>query len=367
MKITLLIGSLSGGGAERVVCNLANYLANNGHEVTVLTVSDQQTYKINSNVKHIVLYGESNSKLPHKMINVIRLYRMNHYFRKANVDIYITFLPKLNSFILAQKRFIKCPVILAERADPATFCNTSEKNRKIFEKYYPLADGYIFQTEDARNYYKTQGINIENSVVIPNAINPEFIRPQYRGERRKVIVGAGRLTKQKNFSLLIRAFSEISEDFPEYELEIYGDGPLKNDLINEAKELGVNEKVKLLGYVENLGDKIQDATMFVLSSDFEGMPNALMEAMALGLPVISTDCPAGGSKYLIENGNNGLLVSVNDINTLKKAMGDLLANSEFRNELGKNARLVCEKLEPRKIYSKWEKNIRKMGKIFDEV
>ena len=88
-------------------------------------------------------------------------------------------------------------------------------------------------------------------------------------------------------------------------------------MINEAKELGVNEKVKLLGYVENLGDKIQDATMFVLSSDFEGMPNALMEAMALGLPVISTDCPAGGSKYLIENGNNGLLVSVNDINTLK--------------------------------------------------
>ena len=98
MKITLLIGSLAGGGAERVVCNLANYLADNGHEVTVLTVSDQQTYKINSNVKHVVLYGESNSKLPHKVINLIRLYRMNRYFRKTNVDVYITFLP--NKFII---------------------------------------------------------------------------------------------------------------------------------------------------------------------------------------------------------------------------------------------------------------------------
>lgn len=223
MKITLLIGSLAGGGAERVVCNLANYLADKGHEITILTVSDKQTYKINANVRHVVLYGESDSKLPHQIINIIRLYRMNRYFRKENVDVYLTFLPKLSSFILAQKRFIKCPVILAERADPNTFCNSSKKNKKIFEQYYPKADGYIFQTEDAREYYRTHGINVENSVVIPNAINPEFIRPLYQGERRKVIVGAGRLTIQKNFSLLINAFAEICNDFPEYKLEIYGE------------------------------------------------------------------------------------------------------------------------------------------------
>lgn len=130
MKITLLIGSLAGGGAERVVCNLANYLADKGHEITILTVSDKQTYKINANVRHVVLYGESDSKLPHQIINIIRLYRMNRYFRKENVDVYLTFLPKLSSFILAQKRFIKCPVILAERADPNTFCNSSKKKKK---------------------------------------------------------------------------------------------------------------------------------------------------------------------------------------------------------------------------------------------
>lgn len=367
MKVTLLIGSLTGGGAERVVCNLANYLADQGHEITVLTVSDKQTYEIKDNVRHVVLYGESKSKLPHMIINVIRLYRMNHYFRKENVDIYITFLPKLTKFILAQRRFIKCPIILAERADPGTFCNRSEKNRKMFKKYYPHADGYIFQTKDARDYYEAQGIDVKSSVVIPNAINPEFIKPQYKGERRKAIVGAGRLTKQKNFSLLIRAFSEVSKQYPEYNLEIYGEGPLKGDLINEAQALGIAEKVKFQGYVKNLGDRIQDATLFVLSSDFEGMPNALMEAMALGLPVISTDCPAGGSKFLIEEKKNGLLVPINDEKKLTEAMMEILSDKKLRSTMGKNASLVCDKLEPRKIYGNWENYIRKMRRVSNGI
>lgn len=367
MKITLLIGSLAGGGAERVVCNLANYLADKGHEITVLTVSDKQTYKINDNVRHVVLYGESDSKLPHQIINIIRLYRMNRYFRKENVDVYLTFLPKLTSFILAQRRFIKCPIILAERADPGTFCAASEKNQKIFEKYYPYADGYIFQTEDAKEYYRTHGINVEDSVVIPNAINPEFIRPQYQGKCRKAIVGAGRLTEQKNFSLLINAFAAVSKIYPEYELEIYGEGPLKNDLANEAKVLGVAEKVKFQGYVKNLGDRIQDATLFVLSSNFEGMPNALMEAMALGMPVISTDCPAGGSKFLIKEGENGLLIPINDSKKLVEAMLEILSNERIRSVMGKNASLVCEELEPKKIYGNWDNYIQKMGRIGNEI
>lgn len=361
MKITLLIGSLAGGGAERVVCNLANYLADKGHEITILTVSDKQTYKINDNVRHVVLYGESDSKLPHQIINIIRLYRMNRYFRKENVDVYLTFLPKLSSFILAQKRFIKCPVILAERADPNTFCNSSEKNKKIFEKYYPKADGYIFQTEDAKKYYKEHGINVENSVVIPNAINPEFIRPLYQGKRRKVIVGAGRLTMQKNFSLLINSFAEICNDFPEYKLEIYGEGPLKESLINETKNLGIREKVIFKGYVNNLGDCIQDTSLFVLSSDFEGIPNALMEAMALGLPVISTDCPAGGSKVLIENKINGVLVPIKDIEALKKEIANMLTDSSMRNYMGENARKICVQLESKKIYNEWENILKKWG------
>lgn len=354
MKITLLIGSLAGGGAERVVCNLANYLADKQHDVTILTVSDKQTYKINNNVKHIVLYGESNSRLPHQIINIIRLYKMNKYFRKTDVDIYVTFLPKLTKYILTQKIFIKCPILLAERADPGTFCSASEKNRRMFEKYYKRADGYIFQTKDAQQYYKEHGINVKNSVVIPNAINEEFIRPRYEGKRRKVIAGAGRLTEQKNFSLLIKAFSKISEDYPEYILEIYGDGSLKEQLESEAKELGVADKVKFLGYVKNLGDCIQDVSLFVLSSDFEGMPNALMEAMALGVPVISTDCPAGGSKYLIKNGINGYLVPINEVDEMAEKMSHILQSPDIRESMGVEACKISKMLLPQKIYFMWE-------------
>lgn len=357
MKITLLIGSLAGGGAERVVCNLANYLVNKGHEVTILTVSDQQTYMIEKDVRHIILYGESKSKLPHGIINIIRLYRMNRYFRKNEMDIYITFLPKLSSFILAQKKFISCPILLAERADPDTFCSSSKKNNKIFKKYYPRANGYIFQTDNARNYYKMYGIDVENSVVIPNAINPEFVRPRYQGIRRKVIAGAGRLREQKNFSLLIRSFAKISKKYPDYVLEIYGDGPLRDELEKEAENLDIGEKVKFQGYVNNLGDRIQDITLFVLSSEYEGMPNVLMEAMALGLPVISTDCPAGGSAYLIKNRENGLLIAKNNEGELVSAMTYMLNNVDASKKMGEAATKISQTLDADIIYKKWEEFI----------
>lgn len=357
MKITLFIGSLAGGGAERVVCNLANYLAKKGHDITILTVSDQKTYDLHQNIKHVVLYGETGSKLPHIIINLLRLYRMNRYFRKEIVDLYITFLPELTKFILLQKKLIDSPIILAERADPETYCSRSKKNKKIFLKYYNKADGYVFQTEDAREYYKKNNIDVSSSKVIPNAVNPEFICEPYKGIRRKVIVGVGRLTEQKNFSLLIKAFYNISDKYPEYILEIYGDGELRSQLQILVKELGIENKVKFLGYVNNIIEYLQSSSLFVLSSNFEGMPNALIEAMALGIPVISTDCPAGGSKSLINNGENGILIPIGDVECLSKAMDRILSDNNLRNKFEKESRKICEKLSSEKIYRKWEEFI----------
>ena len=357
MRITLFIGSLSGGGAERVVCNLANYLSKKGHEVTVLTVSDQKTYELSQSVKHTVLYGETGSKLPHIIINLLRLLRMNRYFKKAPVDLYITFLPELNNLILSQKKSIKCPIILAERADPNTYCSASRKNRVLFSKYYKRADGYVFQTEDAKEYYENHNIDVTNSRVISNAINPEFVCEPYKGERRKVIVGAGRLTAQKNFPLLINAFYAISNKYPDYTLEIYGDGELKTQLCELVNDLGLNEKVKFLGYVSNIKEYLQSASLFVLSSNFEGMPNALMEAMALGVPVISTDCPAGGSKNLIKDGENGFLVPVGDVEHLSKSIDLILSDNDLRYKIGTAGRKVADRLSADKIYGMWEEFI----------
>lgn len=357
MKITLFIGSLSGGGAERVVCNLANYLAKKGHEITVLTVSDQKSYELNQKVQHTVLYGETGSNLPHLFINLLRLYKMNRYFRNEKVDLYITFLPKLSKYILAQKKFIKCPIILAERADPGTYCSISKKNQKLFSKYYDRADGYVFQTEDAKEYYRQHNIDVSKSRVISNAINPEFVCKPYTEDRRKVIIGAGRLTEQKNFPLLIKAFSAISANHPEYILEIYGEGELQSQLNSLVNELGIRDKVRFMGFVQNIREYLRDASLFVLSSNFEGMPNALMEAMALGVPVISTDCPAGGSKCLIKDGENGLLVPVGDVECLTQAIDKMLSDSELRDKMGREARKICDELSADKIYGKWEEFI----------
>jgi glycosyltransferase involved in cell wall biosynthesis len=173
---------------------------------------------------------------------------------------------------------------------------------------YKKADGFVFQTEDAAKYF--EGIIKCDSKIIPNPINPKFIKEPYKGEREKNIVTVGRLESQKNQKMLIEAFGKIESKYPEYSLLIYGDGSKKEELQDLIKEKGLENKVILKGKIDDVENVIDKAKMFVLSSDYEGMPNALMEAMALGLPCISTDCPCGGPRYLMENGKSGLLVPV---------------------------------------------------------
>lgn len=362
MKISMLIGSLSGGGAERVVCNLANYLARKKHDVTVITLSNAQSYKLDTAVNRFALCSpKEEANMPKLLRNILRMYRLNRRFRKEDADVFLTFLPVLSRVVLMQKCFIRPPVVLAERCDPQTYCAASEKNKKAFLKYYPRADAYVFQTEDARAYYIEQGIDVRSSCVIPNAINPAFVRAPFGGERSKRIVSAGRLTQQKNFPLLIRAFAQICEKYPDYRLVIYGEGALLENHRALAAELGVADRVEFPGYTTDIADAIQDAALFVLPSDYEGMPNALAEAMALGLPCVATDCPAGGSKYLIQNGENGLLVPVGDVDATAQAMDRVLSDGDFAKSIGSKAAGVQQRLEAGRIYGEWEKFIVKVA------
>ncbi len=357
MKVTLLISSLSCGGAERVVCNLANYLVSKKHEVDILTVSDKITYKPDVGVNIVCMYAESKSRLPHFMINILRIYNFNKYLRKKKPDVYVTFLPELTISLMIQKRFFKSPVIIAERSDPKEFCSRSKGNKRRWKRYYPNAEGYVFQTEDAKKFYNESGINIKNNVVIPNAINHNFIREKYEGERDKTIVSAGRFTEQKNFDLLIRAFANVSNKFPEYNLIIYGQGPLKKGCEKLSSDIGIIDKVRFPGYVDDLDERVQRASLFVSSSNYEGMSNALAEAMALGVPCIATDCPVGGSRYLINSGVNGLLVPVNHLEEMTNAIYMLLKDEERAKGLAKDARKISDFLSAERIYSKWEKHI----------
>lgn len=348
MKITIFIGGLSGGGAERVACNLANHLSEQNHEITMLTMSDTETaYGLNDAVKRRSLISRKERKNKIKS-NILRYIRLRRYVKNEDCDCYIVMLPITICLLLHFRRLSKAPMIASERCNPYIF---SKLKRTMVRHYAKRADAWVFQTEDAAKWY--EGIAKE-SIVIPNAINPAFIREPYGGEREKSIVAAGRLSQQKNFKLLIEAFANVSKDYPEYDLKIFGKGPKEQELREFASEKGVSGKVRFMGYVDDMPEQLEKASMFVLSSDFEGMPNALMEAMALGLPCVSTDCPVGGPRFLIRDGENGLLVPVGDKEKMIEAMRRVLKDAEIAKTLGSNARSVANELGPAEIYGKWE-------------
>ncbi len=351
MKITLFIGGLIGGGAERVLCNLANYLAERNHEVEIITMSEtKETYKLSKDIKVLNLLRLEERK--NKLLGIFkRFYRLKKYIKNSDTDRYVVFLPRTMAFLLFFRRLIKVPVIASERCDPEFY---TKKTKYLSKHYGKRADLWVFQTEDAAKWY--EGI-AKKSVVIPNAINPAFIREPYFGVKEKSIVAAGRLCEQKNFPLLIEAFSRISDQFSDYKLKIYGKGPLESQLKEIVDKKGLSDKVEFMGYVDNMPEQLEKASLFVLSSDFEGMPNALMEAMALGLPCVSTDCPCGGPKFLIKDRENGLLVPVNDVEAMSSAIKEMLANEELQNTCSNNARNIVETLRPEVIYSHWEEVI----------
>lgn len=353
MKVTLFIGSVYGGGAERVTCDFASYLVQHGHRAEILTMSEtKESYELDDRVTKSSLLPLKDRK--NKIWNIsIRFPRLWKYLRKSDSDVYVVMLPKTTIMLLMFRWMTKARVIASERVDPAVY---PTQIARLLKKYAGKADGFVFQTEDARAWY---GDSVEKikTAVIPNAINPVFIKEPYTGERRKIIAGAGRLKDQKNFALLIHAFAMIADEFPEYSLVIYGEGEKRAELESLVNELNLKGRVSLPGNIRNIVDVMEKNSMFILSSDFEGMPNALMEAMALGLPCISTDCPCGGPRFLIQDGVNGVLVPVGDVYAMSMAMRRLLSNKQNRMQIGTSAVEIQNRLAPDKIYGEWEQFI----------
>lgn len=358
MKIAIFIGGLSGGGAERVVCNLSNFLARR-HKVTILTMaSDEPIELLNSDVIRVVLDEER--RIDNFLMRNYKRYRnLTKYLKKSDDDVFIVMLPETTNILLSLRNRIKAPIIVSERGNPIARYKDSWIKTVIMHRLYPHANAFIFQTEDVKDYYLSEGISVESSV-IPNAINEVFLVSDYSEEKEKRIVAVGRLAPVKNFPLLIHAFEKISKKHSDYTLEIFGEGVMRGELQGIIRKLSLSGRVSMPGYVRNISERLRNASLFVLSSNYEGMPNALMEAMALGLPCISTDCPCGGPNFLIKDGENGVLVPVGDCHKMAVAMDKMLSNPEFAYSLGNKARGICDRLAPSKIYSEWEKTIEKI-------
>ena len=354
MKIVFYISSLNKGGAERVISNLANYFSNDKkNEVYLILESPIVKYTISNNV-HVITLEKSNKEynLVTKKIRYIGyIYKLKKIFRKIKPDIIIPFLA-LPAFMALISRNKSSKVIIGVRNDPKTEYTTFLK-KKMMHKLYPKANGFVFQTKEAQAYFK-QIINCKQTIIY-NAVSDDFVNYTNDFKRRKKdIVAVGRLHKQKNYPILIEAFTDIAKRYPNYKLVIYGEGPEKENIKKIISNNKITDKVILAGNVDNIKDKISDASLYVMTSDFEGMPNALIEAMVLGLPVISTDCPCGGPKELINSGKNGILVGVNKKQELIGAMERLLCDENFANKLGDEARKIIKKVDPNIIYTQWD-------------
>lgn len=349
MHICFFIGGLSGGGAERVTCNLANYMVEQGHSVEILTMADDEpSYELSQKVdrKALLRTKERKSFIYNSTLRLVRFWK---YLRRTEVDVIVVMLPITTILLLQMRRLTKAAVIAAERSLPSIY---KDKEQQRLKKLARRADGWVFQTDAQKTWYEKAGIR--KGVIIPNAINPEFIRPLYTGERRFEIVTVGSLTVPKNQELLINAFAQIADAWPTHRLVLYGKGPKLELLQTLADSLGISDRVVFAGYSTNVYESIKAAELFVLSSDYEGMPNALMEAMATGLPCVSTDCDGAGARGLIEDGKNGLLVPKGDVESLADAMNRMLSDREFAEKCGQEAHKICERLAPERVYSEWE-------------
>ena len=224
--------------------------------------------------------------------------------------------------------------------------------RLLADFLFSRAAGIILQTERSRSFFcRKVG---EKAVILPNSLNPDFIRPRYEGEREKRIVSVGRMDANKNHEMQLRAFAALQDRYPGYELVIYGDGELRPSIEELAQELGITDRVLLPGVVPDVAKRIERAALFLITSYSEGVSNALIEALALGLPVIATDVPSGGTQELVEDGVNGLIIPAGDQRALEDAMDKILGDSAYAGRIGGEAAKIQERLAPERVNALWK-------------
>lgn len=341
MNIIIIIGSPVLGGLERVAFNLSKWFCTQpGCHSTVIALSGTDYNAFDTTGYDYIELSEGQT-----------IRKLRKAIKYKHPDIVLTMSVPSCIYTVPALLGLGIKHVVSERNDPNHFAGRTI-TRIVSRCLLRFADAYVFQTRQAQAYY---GGNIaKNSVVIHNPLYKLFdISNLSLNSHRREIVSVGRLNPQKNFPMLIEAFSMIQKSFPLYRLIIYGEGPRRTELEGLIKSLGLENSVFLPGSTIDVLDKIKDATLFVLSSDFEGMPNALMEAMSLGLPCISTKCPCGGPEELIHDNHNGILVPVGDKKALSEAMIDLLNNDEKRNRLGNAAKKIRESHSMDKICHQW--------------
>ena len=350
IKIAFHLNTLTHGGAERVVTNLANRFAAEGYQVFVATEwTDEDEFVLDERVHRIhvgLREGDEKRNRPSRYLE--------EFMEEYRPDVVVAFARLALFRALMAKKKTGIPVVVCVRIDPRSEYR-GVRNFFQIKKYMKTADGAVFQTKDAEDYFR-KDLTCSSTIIL-NPITPKYLGLPPVKERNKTIVNAARLVAFKNQVLLVRAFSIVHEKHPDYDLKIYGpdsgDGT-REKILQTIAECHLEGVVHLMGNSDALEKELPQAALFAYSSDYEGLPNSLLEAMAMGLPCVSTDCPCGGPRTLIQNGENGLLVPVGDVKALAKGMLALIENPERAAELGRKAAKIAEIASTDRVFEAWQ-------------
>lgn len=356
MKIAFIISSLGYGGASKMMAFVANSLAQlTSNEVYILVYENNNIIQpINKNINLILMKKIHTQKVIRRFQQLFSVYK---HIKIIRPDILISFLNFPNLYAIIIGNYLKIPVIISERGDPYQRKGTKDK---FFDIAYNWADGAVFQTDTAKEYFNKK---IQSkSVVIPNPVLHNRSNKTYNNNiSNHEIIFIGRFElKQKRQDIMLYAFAEVLKHYPDARLKFYGTGKDEIKIKELAHKLSIYEKVFFMGYTSNINEVLLESEVYVLTSDYEGIPNTLIEAMALGMPVIATDCSPGGARLLVQNNKNGIIVNKGDYKAIANGIVKVFSSPEFKLSISQNALSITDTYSEDIISSMWIEYINKI-------
>ncbi len=354
--IAFHVSSLAQGGAERVVANLANRFAQDGFNVYVATEEyGNNEFSLDPKVKRIHVGLKEEDEKKNRIVKfLLRVKYLKSFVKEYKPDVLVAFAHRCNYRALMAAGNSNVPVVISIRINPVGYYDAFSDTVQI-KWLFPKAAGCVYQTKEQKDWFKPY--LQDNSRIIMNPINPKYFGNPLPKVREKAVMHHARLVDFKNQPMLVRAFLKVHEKHPDYVLKIFG--PDSGDGTKEILEKLIRDNsaesyVLLMGASSDLEKEIPKGEIYAYSSDYEGMPNSLLEAMAMGMPVVSTDCPCGGPRAVIRDGENGFLIPVGDEDALTDRMNRLIEDKELTKRFSENARKIEDVASMEAIYKQWK-------------
>ena len=353
LKLLFVIGTLSGGGAERMLSVITNEFVKHGVDVHICCL--EQSENENNCLLPEITYSFLDRKKKHKYSNILhRLYSLRRIIKKTNPDAVIPFM--VHNALQSALCTIGMKTIIIMRVASIPENDLNSKIARVWGKYlWRRIKGAFFQSELQQEAFSSY-LSCK-TIVLPNPIADNDLWTLPKDYTNKTILTAGRLVLFKNHSLLVNAFAELVIEFPDWQLEICGEGKLRDALTNEIEQLNLQDRIHIRGFVSDVFNRMYTDSIFAFTSDYEGMPNALIEAMCMGCACVVTDFHGGSLPTLITDQQNGIIVPVNDKEALTLGLRRLMSSPELRERLGQEATKLRTVINVNGIYRKWNEYI----------